>query len=116
MQFTGLRDKNNLEIFEVDIIEYMDYGSHYYSHSDYETRKAYCKFSQSTGCFYFECDDGDEHTYRELLQDQERYAREHGNANSAYRNGKFVLNLCSIDIVGNIYQNPKLVEKWKKNQ
>jgi len=87
MQYTGLKDKEETEIYEGDIVK--DYGSRNYGKEKVlirEVRFDDCKFighikfkSGSSGASYL-CED------------------------------------CILKVIGNIYENPELINKLKENE
>lgn len=81
MQFTGLHDKNGVEIFEGDIIEHLDFNSNEISKSEVRILK---------GCFYLVISvDGFMYDVPMMdLKDDE----------------------CILEIKGNVHQHPELLE------
>ena len=110
MQYTGLKDKNGKEIYEGDIITYLD-NSHDYGGDGCGNRKGVCKFSEITGSFFFKGDDGDTRDYMNLVRMQEQWSKESGQtASSPFRDGKLVKSMLEIEVIGNIYENPELID------
>ena len=81
MQFTGLHDKNGVEIFEGDIVEHFDFNSNEISKSEVRILK---------GCFYLVISvDGFKYDVPMMdLKDDE----------------------CILEIKGNVHENPELLE------
>lgn len=81
MQSTGLHDKNGVEIFDGDIVEHLDFNSNEISKSEVRILK---------GCFYLVISvDGFKYDVPMMdLKDNE----------------------CILEIKGNIYENPELLE------
>jgi len=81
MQFTGLKDKNNVEIYEDDIV--------ILSHPAWRA-KGIIKFFNDTACFGFESidkiDNGTRKSFKNIIED---------------KNG--------IEVIGNIYENDYLI-------
>ena len=80
MQSTGLHDKNGVEIFELDIVEHLDFNSNEISKSEVRMLK---------GCFYLVISvDGFKYDVPMMdLKDDE----------------------CILEIKGNVHQNPELL-------
>jgi uncharacterized phage protein (TIGR01671 family) len=82
MQFTGLRDKNGKEIYEGDVVRFIDVGvigsQHYKNEGE---PKGVVRWSDF-GAFYL--DDGDE--------------------------GPFMHSMTEFEVIGNVYENPELLE------
>ena len=81
MQSTGLHDKNGVEIFELDIVEHLDFNSNEISKSEVRMLK---------GCFYLVISvDGFKYDVPMMdLKDDE----------------------CILEIKGNVHENPELLE------
>ena len=81
MQSTGLHDKNGVEIFELDIVEHLDFNSNEISKSEVRMLK---------GCFYLVISvDGFKYDVPMMdLKDDE----------------------CILEIKGNVHENPELIE------
>jgi len=84
MQFTGLYDKNGKEIYEGDIIK-----SEYVVHGKPESDIGEVRFINGCTCYFY--NDGGEHLYYPAYSGLNKY-----------------------EIVGNIYENPKLIRKLAK--
>lgn len=82
MQFTGLRDKNGKEIYEGDVVRFIDVGvigsQHYKNEGE---PKGVVRWSDF-GAFYL--NDGDE--------------------------GPFMHSMTEFEVIGNVYENPELLE------
>ena len=81
MQSTGLTDKNGVEIFEGDVVEHLDFNSNEISKSEVRILK---------GCFYLVIS-VDGFKYDVPMMD-------------------LIDNECILEIKGNIYENPELLE------
>lgn len=77
MKSTGLKDKNDKEIFEKDIV-------------DYKGRKAIVKWHSSYACFIYE------------------FVDELQNRTTEWQ--PLYLSYYKFEIIGNIYENPELLE------
>ncbi|HRP37870.1 MAG TPA: YopX family protein, partial [Candidatus Dojkabacteria bacterium] len=112
-QYTGLKDKNGKEIYEGDVINYLD-NSHDYGEFGFGIRKGVCEFSNHTGSFFFRGDDGDTRDYMNLVNMQEKWSKEsYQTVSSPFRDGKLVKSYTEIEIIGNIYENPNLLSQDK---
>ena len=88
MQYTGLKDKNGKEIYEGDIIEF----SYDMFVGNFDTFVAKGKVVFEEGAFYVEV-----------------FENERTTKDEAYL--LYSINLDTIEVIGNIYDNPELLEK-----
>ena len=82
MQVTGLKDKNNKDIYEGDIIQ----------------------------CLY-SCSPNDKHTNKEVMEVKWNKENCRFNWFLSYSEGKLSGAIKDIEIIGNIYENPELLEE-----
>ncbi|MFJ7700022.1 YopX family protein [Lysinibacillus fusiformis] len=85
MQYTGLKDKNSKEIFEGDIVEYNDFNS-LRTGGHAEDKIIVGKVAFSCGMWMVEAKNCGHDLYEGLVNDEE------------------------LEIIGNIYENPELLE------
>lgn len=83
MQWTGLKDKNGREIYEDDILHYF---VEEYPGGHYREREEKRRVTFSDGCFWLVSENGDDPLYAVHAADDE------------------------LEIIGNIYENPELLE------
>ncbi|MDM0609599.1 YopX family protein [Clostridium perfringens] len=92
--YTGMKDVKGQEIYENDILKFTQlYNISYDTSDDIETKEFYTDVKWEEGCFWIK-DDGDD-DYRDFL-------------------GAFigdVYPLTDIEVVGNIHDNPELLEE-----
>lgn len=88
MQYTGLKDKNGKEIYEGDIIEF----SYDMFVGNFDTFVAKGKVVFKEGAFYVEI-----------------FENERTTKDEAYL--LYSINLDTIEVIGNIYDNPELLKK-----
>lgn len=86
MQYTGLKDKNGKEIYEGDIVEYNDFNS-LRTGGHAEDKIIVGKVAFSCGMWMVEEKNGHHDLYEGLVNDEE------------------------LEIIGNIYENPELLEE-----
>ena len=80
MQFTGLHDRNGKEIYEGDIVTYIDYDGNYeYSY----TNKGVVEYDESGAFYYF---------------------------TNRYEIGMLDMDYSQIEVIGNIHENPELLQ------
>lgn len=102
MQSTGLRDKNDMEIFEGDILkfndEWADYGNEGYVDGFFEGIN-YVEIYGETACFIFGKTKIPESSLFYYVNE------EHLMFQEVIADNKF-----EFEVVGNIYENPELLE------
>jgi uncharacterized phage protein (TIGR01671 family) len=89
MQFTGLKDRNNKDIYESDIVQFDKpaYPNPYF--------RGIVEYEIQAGQYWIKWDEGKIHKYRELC---------YGG-----QSGSDFITLDNLNIIGNIYQNPDLI-------
>lgn len=95
MQYTGLRDSNNVEIYDGDIVKFTNEND-YIAHNDNEP--SYLK---------------GEVTYRDCNFAITNVPTKFGNENDNYWLGS--KRLVFIEVIGNIYENPEILENASTN-
>ena len=92
MQFTGLKDKNGKEIYEGDIVEWFSK----FAGTNIETpaKRGTVKFQDQTVSYIISYQDIENRNY------YKEFNADYGDETGCYMN--------SIEIIGNIYQNPEL--------
>jgi len=93
MQYTGLKDKNGKEIYEGDIIEYIEENTRYTSKVDELDENGY-SFESSL-----------ENRWVKILSDNTK--------GPIADDEDCELDCNELEVVGNIYENPKLLSKDK---
>ena len=98
-QYTCLKDKNGKEIYEGDIVKWVN-GKHYW-----EAIISTLKDSKSNTLYAIE-------TFHNCTSDDfdEIYTYERSNSRMGFRNDVEFLSK-KIEVIGNIYENPELLEK-----
>ena len=90
MQYTGMKDKNGKEIYEGDVVRFIDYDEKPYS---------------------------GEETYRQSGVGEVKFGHTANHDASGYTDGWFIdsdegyfgIHVREIQVIGNIYENPELV-------
>lgn len=105
MQSTGLKDKNGKEIFEGDVLKFNDEWAEY-CHEGYVDGSVeginYAEVERGEACFEFGKTKYSDSSLFILMED------EHLNFKDFIKNEDF-----EFEIIGNIYENPELLEDKK---
>ena len=106
MQFTGLKDKNGKEIYEGDILEW------YYDSEKEHKKKLGSTFRAKVVSGNIVKEQGDEGYSSNHVGFFCEWLTDEGSEDMQFTDMP-IENMCRIEVIGNIYENPELFEEKK---